>query len=73
MVTLNFLPLDVTFSQELQVSEPLHLGVLVYNVFLAYSADVSWLVALSIMFLQEPEYFMNGFSTMPSINTMTRR
>ena len=33
MATLNFLPLDVTFSyEELQVSEPLHLSVLVYNV-----------------------------------------
>ena len=41
--------LDVTFSYELQVSEPLHLGVLVYNVFLAYSADASWLVTLSSM------------------------
>ena len=45
MGTLNFLPLDVTFSGELQVSEPLHLGELVYNILLAYSADVScgWL------------------------------
>ena len=51
MVTLNFLPLDVTFSEYLQVSEPLHLGELVYNVlFLAYSADVLWLVALNSMF-----------------------
>ena len=51
MVTLNLLPLDVTFSyEELQVSEPLHLSVLVYNSFLAYSADISWLVAFSSMF-----------------------
>ena len=47
MVTMNFLTLDVTFPLELQVSEPLPLGELVYNVLLAYSADVSWMVALS--------------------------
>ena len=35
----------------MQVSEPLQLDPLVYNVlFLAYSADVLWLVALSSMF-----------------------
>ena len=50
IVTLKFAPLDVTFTYELQVSEPLHLGKLVYNILLAYSADVSWLVAWRTMF-----------------------
>ena len=50
MVAVRFLPLNVAFSSELMVSEPLHLSELI-SVLLAYYIDVSWLVALSSMFI----------------------
>ena len=48
--SIVFFPLNVNFSSELVVLEPLHLGNLVFNVLLAYFLDVLWQIALSNMF-----------------------